>query len=85
MNQIATRTIPVKIYLDADAYLAFKSKCEVDGLSMSTAGSLAFRQWQPAHRTRRVGRDDMPRPGPRRPRAGFPSRAGGAPVPHLRV
>ncbi len=66
MNQIAAKNFPVKIYLDADAYLAIKAKCDTAGLSMSAAGNLAFRQWQPAHRIRRAPGLDMPRTGPRK-------------------
>lgn len=82
------KTIVVKLYLDADAYLAAKCKSAASGLSMSSAGNLAFRQWQPAHHIRRPSHADRPKAGLKRPlslpgfRGGF---SGGAPDPHLRV
>lgn len=85
MNPVASKTIPVKIYLDADTFLEIKAKCDGAGISMSSAGNLALRQWQPAHRIRRAPAGDMPKPGPRRPRAFPGSRAFGGGQLHLRV
>ncbi len=80
------KNIVVKLYLDPDSYLAAKAKCAESGLSMSSAGSLAFRQWQPAHHIRRHTRRDMPTAGLKRALT-LPGRdgRGGAPDPHLRV
>ncbi len=85
MNQ--AKTIVVKLYLDPDSYLAAKSKCDESGLSMSSAGNLAFRQWQPAHHIRRHTRRDMPSVGLKRSLSlpGIRKGWGGAPDPHPRV
>jgi hypothetical protein len=64
MNQ--AKTIVVKLYLDPDSYLAAKGKCAASGLSMSSAGNLAFRQWEPAHHIRRHTRRDRPTAGLKR-------------------
>ncbi len=86
MNHQNLKTICVKLYLTVDAYIATKMKCDAAGLSMSSAGSLAFRQWQPAHSIRRAGREDRPKAGLKRPQSLPGARRGGAPVPvHLRV
>lgn len=81
------KTIVVKLYLDPDAYLAAKDKCASAGLSMSSAGNLAFRQWEPAHHIRRQSRSAMPRTVPKRALSlpGSRDGRGGAPDPHLRV
>lgn len=81
------KSIVVKLYLDPDAYLAAKSKCDSAGISMSSAGNLALRQWEPAHHIRRQSRSDMPKAGPKRALVLPGSREGhgGAPAPHLRV
>lgn len=86
MNVATAKNIPVKIYLDADSFLAIKAKCDGAGLSMSAAGNLALRQWEPAHRIRRMPAGDRPKSVPRRPRVALPGgrNVGGAPVP-LRV
>lgn len=87
MSLANARNIAVKLYLTADDYLATKAKCDAAGLSMSTAGSIALRQWQPAHHIRRGGRGDMPNVGPKRALSlpGSRSGRGGAPRHHLRV
>lgn len=61
------KNIAVKLYLTADAYLESKAKCEAAGVSMSTGGLLALRDWQPVHRNRRHTRSDMPSVAPKRP------------------
>lgn len=68
------KNIAVKLYLTAEAYLESKAKCDAAGVSMSTGGSLALRDWQPAHRIRRHSDDGMPRKGPKRAFT-FPGRA----------
>ena len=77
------KNIVVKLYLDPDAYLAAKAKCDASGLSMSSAGNLAFRQWEPAHLSRRAVSGDMPKVAPRRALAlpGTRYGRGGAPRP----
>lgn len=83
MNHPTTKNIAVKLYMSVEAYLASKAKCDAAGVSMSAAGNLAFRQWQPAHRSRRSDQRDMPKLAPAR-RAGFPGvrvGLGGAPRP----
>lgn len=60
------KNIAVKLYLTAEAYLDAKAKCAESGVSMSTGGSLALRDWQPAHRIRRPSRSDMPSTTPKR-------------------
>ena len=80
---MSNRTIPVKVYFDPDAFLVIEAKCKEAGLSMSSAGNLAFRQWEPAHHIRRDGRQDRPKPGLRRPMSA-PGR-GGASMPHMRI
>lgn len=83
----ASKSIVVKLYLDPDSYLDAKSKCDASGLSMSSAGNLAFRQWQPAHHIRRQSRSDRPRAALKRALSlpGVRDGRGGAPDPHLRV
>lgn len=83
----AVKNIVVKLYLDPDTYLAAKAKCDASGLSMSSAGNLALRQWQPAHVSRRQPAANMPEPGPNRALRLPGSRIGrgGAPVRHMRV
>lgn len=83
MSDRNPKTIPVKIYLTTEDFLENKAKCDAAGVSMSTGGGLAFRQWEPAHRMRRRGRGDMPKTGLRASYS--PTRRGGAPKPHLRV
>lgn len=82
-----SKTVPVKIYLSPDAFLAIQAKCDEFGISMSSAGNLAFRQWQPAHSTRRQGAPDRPKPGLKRALAlpGHREGRGGAPTPRLLV
>lgn len=84
---MSTKTIPVKLYMSADDYLAAKAKCDAAGISMSSAGSLLFRQCRPAHITRRHADKDMPTLALRRGLTlpGSRLRRGGAPRPHLRV
>jgi hypothetical protein len=79
----ANKNICVKLYLDPDSYLAARAKCDAAGLSMSSAGNLALRQWQPAHLIRRRAASDRPKPGPKRGYS-LPARVG-APTPHMRV
>lgn len=83
----AAKNIVVKLYLDPDSYLAAKAKCDSAGLSMSSAGNLALRQWQPAHITRRQPAANMPEMGLKRALRLPGSRAGrgGAPARHMRV
>lgn len=85
MSHPSAKNIAVKLYLDPDAFLDFKAKCNSSGLSMSTGGGLAVRQWEPAHRIRRAAVGDMPKAGLKRALSLPGSRRGGAPVPHLRV
>lgn len=70
------RTIAVKIYMSADAYLSAKRKCTEADIPMSSAGNLAFRQWQPAHLMRRAECSDRPAMAPKRALL-LPSRAAG--------
>jgi hypothetical protein len=79
------KSIVVKLYLDPDTYLDTKAKCDASGISMSSAGNLALRQWQPAHISRRRAANDMPAPGPNRAYQLPGARRAGAPVRHMRV
>lgn len=80
----SSKTIAVKLYLDPDTYLSIKTACDASGLSMSSAGNLALRQWESAHRIRRDTRVDMPKTAPKRALR-LPGSRRGAPVPHMRV
>jgi hypothetical protein len=94
MNNPNAKNIPVKGYLSPDVYLAMKAAFEPVGLSMSTAIGLglqqlssSIRQFDSAHRTRRKGREHMPKTGLRLPLRSPQSRPGrgGAPKPFMRV
>lgn len=72
MNASA-KNIAVKLYLTAEAYLEAEAKRTACGLSMSALGSLAIRQFEPAHRMRRHTQPAMPKQGPKRALS-FPGR-----------
>lgn len=72
MNASA-KNIVVKLYLTAEAYLDAEAKRALTGLSMSALGSLALREYQPAHRMRRHAQPAMPKQGPKRALS-FPGR-----------
>ena len=80
---MSTKQIAVKIYLSSEAFFDAQAKCAENGISMSSLGNLALRQWQPAHHIRREGQQNRPKSVLKRPLS-LPSR-GGAPHHHMRV